>query len=248
MTSVQRFYVYIIFAGDKPLYVGKGTGTRCMQHLERADMAHVQELSIKVRYQESEEEALNLEADLIRAIGIHNLLNKHVPRPSTNASVIEDALSWLRFKSQVKNAETWAWEMRTSAAEARIRYNCQDGYHPAVAKRAAMLLAEIKLGEAVGKSDDSWEARATIAGVKRSLRKKARDDDFVLAKFLDYVADHPTECEEVYIRAWNAAGCCGTSYIPRWVVDRMPTKERMTVTKARSFYDMMRSDVARRYA
>lgn len=74
--SDKRFYVYIISSEGTPIYVGKGTGTRCMNHMHRKEMAHIAELSIRVIYMPDEEAALSAEAQLIDHYGIDNLLNK----------------------------------------------------------------------------------------------------------------------------------------------------------------------------
>ncbi|HYA07713.1 MAG TPA: hypothetical protein VEF90_17635 [Xanthobacteraceae bacterium] len=73
---VKRFYVYVIFdAGGIPRYVGKGTGYR-MHDTDRAHNPRLQRLLrfgrtpvVKVRESLSEDEALEMEAALIRALG-----------------------------------------------------------------------------------------------------------------------------------------------------------------------------------
>lgn len=78
----RRYYYYLITSQDKPLYVGKGTASRCFAHLQRPEFKHVKELNIEVFYQDDEYAALSKEAKLIREIGIKPngpLINKVIP-------------------------------------------------------------------------------------------------------------------------------------------------------------------------
>jgi hypothetical protein len=75
--SDRHYYCYVIFnLASKPLYVGKGKGSRCMEHLQRPEFDGMQGLQIQVRFVESEQAALDLEEHMIAKYGRENLLNK----------------------------------------------------------------------------------------------------------------------------------------------------------------------------
>lgn len=99
----SRFYVYVIFASQLPVYVGKGTGSRCMDHMDRSDFRAFKSLRIEVEYCKSEEAALHREADLINALwGGGTLLNKICPpHPS------QPAQSTRRPPSRDDRLRTW---------------------------------------------------------------------------------------------------------------------------------------------
>ena len=86
----KRFYVYILYDGDKPFYVGKGTGNRSREHLSEANRGHEchkcnkirkvwredRDVTIRYVYQtDAEWRAFKRERDLIAQIGIKNLTN-----------------------------------------------------------------------------------------------------------------------------------------------------------------------------
>ena len=83
----SRFYVYVITCEGTPIYVGKGSGDRCMKHMERPDFACFNALTINVTYCGSEQEAFDLEAARINLLWDGGtLLNRVRPvsrRPTT---------------------------------------------------------------------------------------------------------------------------------------------------------------------
>lgn len=56
-----RFYVYVIRSEDRVLYVGKGCGRRCAEHLERPEIKEAGMVSIDVEYFPTEAAALEAE-------------------------------------------------------------------------------------------------------------------------------------------------------------------------------------------
>ena len=97
IVPLKRFYVYALKAGDRVVYVGKGTGSRALQHLARSHNARVNELldgadekiSIDVlSWHSSDTEATKEEARVIALYPDSELLNasmatrKRSPRAS----------------------------------------------------------------------------------------------------------------------------------------------------------------------
>lgn len=75
----SRFYVYTIYNSDgRAIYVGKGVGSRCMDHLRREDFGHIRSLMIAVEYMSTEREALRVESEMIMMMAADRqpLLNK----------------------------------------------------------------------------------------------------------------------------------------------------------------------------
>ena len=73
--SDKRFYTYVWFTGNRPIYVGKGTGDRYMQHAEKA-WFHAYDVEPRLFAGLTEDEALALEATLIERFGLDNLANR----------------------------------------------------------------------------------------------------------------------------------------------------------------------------
>lgn len=242
--KAQRFYVYVIIADGAPIYVGKGTGTRCMAHLERPDMAHVKSLDIKVIYKDSEDEALLCEALLINAIGSGKLLNKAIPDiPSPARRGGNDVDIVRRMLDELRHARSECSD-KCDAITGRVpspAYNKSHASHPHVAREAAKALH--KLVTFCKKLPIRYDSLASVvtaadaASRKRELRYLARCDDAVLESFLSAVRnqEYSSMSREWYVNVWNEAAYCQTSNIPSWLIDRLPAKERRMVTKARDF-------------
>ena len=87
MSKSNRYYVYTIFSfgprGRRPIYVGKGTGSRAMAHMSRPEFSHLGALSIDVLFHESEGDALAEEGRLIDLYGVAHqgglLINNLLP-------------------------------------------------------------------------------------------------------------------------------------------------------------------------
>ena len=73
--SDKRFYTYVWFTGNRPIYVGKGTGDRYMQHAEKA-WFQAYDVEPRLFAGLTENEALSLEAALIERFGLDNLANR----------------------------------------------------------------------------------------------------------------------------------------------------------------------------
>lgn len=73
--SDKRFYTYVWFTGNRPIYVGKGTADRYMQHAEKA-WFHAYDVEPRLFAGLTEDEALALEATLIERFGLDNLANR----------------------------------------------------------------------------------------------------------------------------------------------------------------------------
>lgn len=88
----KRFYVYVHMDGTgKPIYVGKGTGSRFMEHMEREEFAQHQEIRSVVHYLPSEAAALAMEQHLVETIGLADLINKKMPKlPDKYVHVIRE--------------------------------------------------------------------------------------------------------------------------------------------------------------
>lgn len=83
----QRFrwyYSYEIWADGQPIYVGKGKGSRCAEHLEKPTYQCYDELCIHVYRHNSNAAACADELRRVQLIGLENLKNKIMPsgRPS----------------------------------------------------------------------------------------------------------------------------------------------------------------------
>ncbi len=71
------FYTYVIFAADLPVYVGKGRGQRCLDHLREKRQLRHHKLRIEVEWAASEQAALERERELIQELAAGGtLLNK----------------------------------------------------------------------------------------------------------------------------------------------------------------------------
>ena len=91
----RRHYVYVISHDGKPLYVGKGQGTRCMNHMQRDDMRDKHDLTIRVFYMDTENAAFAVEHWLINYWGLDQLLNKspgHLPPHDFDDSAARDVM------------------------------------------------------------------------------------------------------------------------------------------------------------
>jgi hypothetical protein len=82
----REYYCYEILDGDQVIYVGKGKGQRCAQHLGRKEFQQFDQLSIKVYRHDSEADALQDEAQRIKKYGVQNLVNKVQPKSQPGLS------------------------------------------------------------------------------------------------------------------------------------------------------------------
>ena len=91
----RRFYVYALKAGDRVFYVGKGRGTRAMQHLARSHNSRVNEfldgaeerISIEVlSWHATDEEAQGEEARVIASFDPDALMNFLMPSLRTRSA------------------------------------------------------------------------------------------------------------------------------------------------------------------
>lgn len=80
----RDYYCYEIWDEERPIYVGKGKGSRCAAHLEKPDYQWFDQLSIKVFRHATEAGACADELRRVKLIGLENLKNKIMPsgRPS----------------------------------------------------------------------------------------------------------------------------------------------------------------------
>jgi hypothetical protein len=85
----KRYYVYLITDDKgKALYVGKGTGSRFMQHMQRDEFKDLRMLHTHVHFVADEASALQAERELVQHYGLDNLLNVLMP-----SGVVPDALA-----------------------------------------------------------------------------------------------------------------------------------------------------------
>ena len=73
--SDKRYYTYVWFSGDRPIYVGKGCGERYLAHSDKA-WFHAYDVEPRLFAGLSEPEALALESTLIERFGLDNLANR----------------------------------------------------------------------------------------------------------------------------------------------------------------------------
>lgn len=76
----KRYYVYLITDDKgKALYVGKGTGSRFMQHMQRDEFKDLRMLHTHVHFVADEASALQAERELVQHYGLDNLINIVMP-------------------------------------------------------------------------------------------------------------------------------------------------------------------------
>lgn len=172
-------YAYTFMDDQGPIYVGKGTGARWSAHMSRPEFRDGRnQLLVVIDLCDSEEEAMDLEAELYRQHShCGRLINKIVPRGSAS-SYVPDQSRADRLREQLREL---------NARLSHVQYSRRFDFNSRSLKLTAQMMRNdvsrrLRALEKVTASGELEEVRlAKIARLKAELRAERRSIDDHLA-------------------------------------------------------------------